>query len=398
MYAGCLEDALQPNSRLIEANNMLNLAVGFISSFLTAWLIVRYAGLSGDLMLDHNLGGIQKNHARPVPRVGGVGVCFATFMTFSIGAFFGSNPRSDSMLLLACASPVFISGVTEDLTKRVSPRVRLLCAMVSALAGVAVMHAVVHRTDVPLIDYALTVPAVAIGVTVLAVAGLTNALNIIDGFNGLASVVSILIFGSIGYVAHDVGDWFVMSVSLTAIGAIGGFLIWNYPVASIFLGDGGAYFIGFLIAELLVLLTLRHPNVCASYALVVIIYPVFETLFTIYRRLARGTPIGEPDRIHLHTLIFLRVVRKSGDVEDSRQIARRNARTAPYLWVLSLIGIVPATFFWHSQAVLLIAAFCFVVSYLWLYTSIVRFKTPRWLVRRRRRVIAGAVTEQTRHH
>jgi UDP-N-acetylmuramyl pentapeptide phosphotransferase/UDP-N-acetylglucosamine-1-phosphate transferase len=376
---------------------MLNLAVGFVTSSLMGWLIIRYAGFSGNFMLDHDLGGIQKNHARPVPRVGGVGICSSTLITFCVGAFFGTNPRGESLMLLACAAPAFVSGVVEDLTKRVSPRVRLLCAMASAFAGVLVLGAVVRRVDVPLIDYALSAPALAVGVTVLAVAGLTNALNIIDGFNGLASVVSILIFGSIGYVAHQVGDWLVMSVSLTAIGAIGGFLIWNYPAASIFLGDGGAYFIGFLTAELLVLLVLRHPNVCASYALVVIIYPTFETLFTIYRRLVRGRPVGEPDGIHLHTLIFLRVVRKGRDFKSPQQLARRNARTAPYLWVLSLTGIIPATFFWDNQTVLVIAALCFVASYLWLYACIVRFKVPRWLVGRRRPIVESGVAKQTRH-
>jgi UDP-N-acetylmuramyl pentapeptide phosphotransferase/UDP-N-acetylglucosamine-1-phosphate transferase len=373
---------------------MLNLALGFICSFCITLLIVRFAGRYGALSLDHDLKGVQKNHSHPVPRIGGIALMVAACVTFSIAAFVGGNPRQESMLLLLCASPAFLSGVIEDVTKRVSVRARLLSAMLAALAGAFLLHGVVGRVDLPLIDPILAVTPIAIGLTVLAVAGLTNAVNIIDGFNGLAAVVSILIFGSIGYVAHEVNDLLVMSAALTMIGAIGGFAIWNYPAASIFLGDGGAYFIGFTIAELLVLLVARHPNVCAWYAMVVAIYPLFETLFSIYRRrIVRGRPVGAPDGIHLHTLIFKRVVRKG---TDPRQRQRRNARTSPYLWVLSMIGIVPASLFWHNPVVLAVSALVFVVAYVWLYTAIVRFKTPRWLVSSQG-IVTAAVPEQTHH-
>jgi len=373
---------------------MLNLALGFISSFCMTLLIVRFAGRYGALSLDHDLNGVQKNHSHPVPRIGGIALMVAACVTFPIGALFGGNPRSESLLLLLCALPAFGSGVIEDLTKRVSVRARLLSAMLAALLGAFLLNGVIGRVDLPLVDPILAVAPIAIGLTVIAVAGLTNAVNIIDGFNGLAAVVAILIFGSIGYVAHEVGDLLVMSTALTMIGAIGGFAIWNYPAASIFLGDGGAYFIGFTIAELLVLLVARHPNVCAWYAIVVAIYPAFETLFSIYRRrIVRGRPVGAPDGIHLHTLIFKRVVRKG---TDPRQRQRRNARTSPYLWVLSMIGILPASLFWHNPVALAVTAVVFAVAYVWLYTAIVRFKTPRWLVSSQG-IVTAAVPEQTHH-
>jgi UDP-N-acetylmuramyl pentapeptide phosphotransferase/UDP-N-acetylglucosamine-1-phosphate transferase len=96
--------------------------------------------------------------------------------------------------------------------------------------------------------------------TVLAVAGIANAVNIIDGFNGLASVVTICMLVSLAYVAWQVGDMFVLVSALTVAGATAGFLIWNYPVGLIFLGDGGAYFIGFMLGELAMLLVMRNPR------------------------------------------------------------------------------------------------------------------------------------------
>jgi UDP-N-acetylmuramyl pentapeptide phosphotransferase/UDP-N-acetylglucosamine-1-phosphate transferase len=377
---------------------MLNLALGFASCFLVTFLIVRYADVFGALALDHDLKGVQKNHSAPVPRVGGIAIVCAAGITFAVGALFGVNPRGEPALLLLSAAPVLCGGVIEDLTKSVSPAVRLLCGFASALAGVYFLHAVVGRIDLPLIDQFLVITPIAVALTLLTVAGLTNAMNLIDGFNGLASGVAILVFGSLGYVAHQVDDWLVLSVSLTMIGAILGFLIWNYPAASIFLGDGGAYFVGFMMAELAVLLIARHPNVSAWYAAVVTIYPTFETVFSIYRRrIVRGRPAGDPDGIHLHTLVFKRLVRHGGMLQTTRQHSRRNARTSPYLWILSLIGIVPASLFWHSQVVLSLTALMFVATYVWLYASIVRFKAPRWLVASVSHEVTSRTAEQTRH-
>lgn len=367
---------------------MLNLTLSFISSFLVTMLIVRYAGVFGKLSMDYDLNGVQKNHAYAVPRVGGAGLFCAACATCMIGALFGSNPRDETMMLLGVAAPAFGSGLLEDLTKRVSPRTRLLCAMAGSVLGAFLLQAVIVRVNLPLIDRALSIAPIAIGLTMLTVAGLTNAMNIVDGMNGLASVTSILIFASIGYVAHEVGDWFVMSAALTMVGAMLGFVIWNYPVASIFLGDGGAYFSGFMMAELLVVLIARHPDVCAWYAVVVAIYPLFETVFSIYRRrVLKGRPVSQPDDLHLHTLVYKRIARRGIEPGQTRVRGQGNARTSPYLWVLSLIGVIPATLFWQSRFALAGAAVAFVAAYFWLYVSIVRFRTPHWLFMRHHTVI-----------
>lgn len=377
---------------------MFNLALSFVSSFLISMLIVRYAGRFGSTFIDYDLDAVQKNHKHPVPRVGGMGIVCATCMTCTIGALFGSNPRGETMMLICAAAPAFCSGLLEDMTKRVSPRARLFSALAGAVIGAYLLQAVITRVDLPMIDSWLAMSPLAIGLTMVAVAGLTNAMNIVDGMNGLASVTSILIFGSIGYVAHEVGDWFAMSVALTMVGAILGFAIWNYPTAFIFLGDGGAYFVGFVMAELLVVLIVRHPNVCSWYAAVVAIYPLFETIFSIYRRrMLKGRSVSQPDGLHLHTLVYKRIARRGARSEDTGVCERGNPNTSPYLWALALIGIVPATLFWQSPMVLAGAALAFVGAYLWLYRRIVRFRTPHWMIPGHGGVIGPAAAEKTRH-
>jgi UDP-N-acetylmuramyl pentapeptide phosphotransferase/UDP-N-acetylglucosamine-1-phosphate transferase len=161
------------------------------------------------------------------------------------------------------------------------------------------------------------------------------------------------------------------------IGAILGFFIWNYPKGSIFLGDGGSYLIGFWIAVLSVLLVARNPSVSPWFALLVNIYPIFETLFTIYRRkIHQGRNISDPDAIHFHSLLYRRVLKIQFGNTNSEAA---NARTSPYLWVLSGLPVILGIFFWKSTPSLFICIFIFILFYLWTYKRIVTFKTPKWL-------------------
>lgn len=361
---------------------MLSLCLGFIVSFLVSLLIVRYAHIHERYSADWDLNGVQKFHARPVPRIGGIAIVLG-FMAV-VGSLFVRGPHwvaYQCLLLSASAAAAFFAGTIEDLTKRVSPRERLIATMISALCAAWLLEARVVRTDIASVDAILQISAISVAITMLAVAGLANAVNIIDGFNGLASMVSTMMFLSIAYVAFQVGDALVLTVAFAMAGAILGFFIWNFPGGHIFLGDGGAYFVGFMLAELAILLVFRHPQVSAWYPVLMVIYPIFETLFSIYRRkIVRGVPAGYPDGVHLHSLIYKRMLRWAIGSKDERNLRRRNSMTAPYLWMLSLLAVIPATLFWNKTTVLLPFIGLFIFTYVWLYWSIVRFKVPRWMI------------------
>jgi len=360
---------------------MLSFALGFLVSLSITLMVIRYAHLHERFSGDQDLSGVQKFHARPVPRIGGVGILLG--LAVAALELQLSYPRvSTSILLLTgCGLPAFLSGLIEDLTKQVSPLVRLLCTMVAALLAYFLVGAAVTRISVPWFDAALAVPAVACAVTVLAVAALANAVNIIDGFNGLAAMVGIMMFASLAYVAFEVSDPIVLSGSLIMMGAILGFFIWNFPAGLIFLGDGGAYFVGFFLGELAILLVLRHRDVSPWYPVLLFMYPIFETCFSIYRKkFVRGTSPGMPDGVHLHMLVYKRLIRWAVGSATAKELTRRNSLTSPYLWLLCLVAVIPATLFWRHTVHLFIFTLVFVASYVSLYLSIVRFKVPRWLV------------------
>ena len=360
---------------------MLILMIAFMVSLgVTLWL-VRRAKADGHRFHDHDLSGPQKFHSAPVPRVGGLGIFAGVLAAVGLSWLRQPDIAFSATLLMFCAMPAFCSGLTEDLTKTQSPRRRLFFTAVSATLAVAVLDSVIDRTEVPGLDWIVSSPVGAALVTVFVVAGVANSVNIIDGFNGLASMCTMLMLASIGYVAFQVGDSLVLALAVAGVGAVLGFFVWNFPSGLIFLGDGGAYFLGFYVAELAILLLHRNPTVSPMFPLLVCIYPVFETLFSIYRRvMLRGQPAGMPDGIHLHSLIYRRIMRWALGKQAKRSAARRNSMTSPYLWMLCMTGVVPAVLFWDSTALLGGFIVLFGLIYTALYWRIVRFKAPRWMI------------------
>lgn len=360
---------------------MLNFSIGFFISFLFTMLIVRYAHIHEHFSADLDFTGAQKFHTRPVPRIGGVGIAVAALCTGGILWWRHAIQWPEFLMLLAAGAPAFLAGLIEDVTKSVSPRTRLIATMISALAAIWLLDARIIRIDVPWLDIAIAYFPLSIMITALAVAGLANAINIIDGFNGLASMVATMMFFSVAYVSLQVGDSLVLSIALAMAGAILGFFIWNFPSGLIFLGDGGAYFIGFVLAEAAVLLVIRNPSVSAWYPVLMVIYPIFETLFSIYRKkMLRGMSPGIPDGVHLHMLIYKRLMRWAVSSKNERHRVRRNSMTSPYLWLLSLLAVLPATLFWNRTWILALFCSIFMIVYIWLYQRIVRFQAPRWLI------------------
>jgi UDP-N-acetylmuramyl pentapeptide phosphotransferase/UDP-N-acetylglucosamine-1-phosphate transferase len=274
----------------------------------------------------------------------------------------------------------------EDLTKRVSPRRRLLATALAAACAWVALEATITRTAIPGLDMVVSYPLGAFVVTLFVVTGVANAFNIIDGFNGLASMCAVMMLVGLAYVAFVVGDQWVGLLALATVGAVLGFFIFNFPGGYIFLGDGGAYLLGFLTAELAILLLHRQPNVSPMFPLLLCIYPVFETLFSIYRRKwLRGAPVGQPDGAHLHSLIYRRFLRRATEDESVRDQTLRNSMTSPYLWMLCSLSVAPAMLWYDNTAALASVIGLFGISYVLLYWRIVRFKAPRWMLLRRSR-------------
>jgi UDP-GlcNAc:undecaprenyl-phosphate GlcNAc-1-phosphate transferase len=276
--------------------------------------------------------------------------------------------------------PAALGGIAEDMTQRLSVRYRLSLTGASGVLAVLLLDLTLPRTGWMWADSLLaTAPWLGMAIVVLAVAGLPHAFNIIDGYNGLAGMVALIVCLALAHVALQVGDRSLAALLVCTAAATGGFLVWNYPRGMLFAGDGGAYIWGVVIALASISLVQRNADVSPWFPMLLLIYPVWETIFSIYRKAVRGVSPGVADALHFHQLIYRRIVRGVFHDDESRRVLMRNNRTSPYLWGFTLLTVVPAVLFWGNSPLLM--AFCglFVVSYVMGYFAIVRFKVPSWL-------------------
>ena len=364
---------------------MFAAVTSFFVTLLTSLALIRHLHLHQHLSGDSAEQGPQKFHIGLTPRIGGIPI-LAGFFIGMLLAWYSSILPSKIMLPWFCAiTPVFLAGMLEDITKQISPRWRLMASFASAVLGAWLMGAVLRTIAVPGIDYLLAVfPWVALMLTVFAVGGICHSLNLIDGYNGLAGGVALMILTALGYVSFKVGDTELLTICALTIAATAGFLAWNYPRGLIFAGDGGAYLLGFIIAEISVILVVRHPRVSPWFPFTLVMYPVWETLFTIYRRkLIQGHAAGLPDALHLHQMVFNRLVRWMVGKREAKHLRRRNSLTTPYLWGMGLMTVLPALLFWQHTWVLQSVCLLFVFIYVWLYRRLVSFRAPKWLITRK---------------
>lgn len=331
--------------------------------------------------------GQQKIHDHWVPRLGGVPIAVAAFVGVMCWAWY-THPAYTLLAtsLIVCALPIFSAGLLEDLTRRVSPALRLWVAFVSAAMAFWLLDARMLRTDIAVLDQLLNAHVlISLAVSMVAVGGVAHATNIIDGCNGLAGGVCVIALSAIAGIAAQAGDPFVTGAALILAGATLGFLFWNFPNGRIFLGDAGAYMLGCLMAILSLMLVVRNPAVSPWALLLVLVYPVWETLFSIFRRgRHKLSSISQPDALHLHQLIMRRMVRRYGPRPMGAEKVWRNARTSPYLWLLAGLSAIPAVVFWNNP--LWAGACCalFVVTYGLAYRAVVTFRVPGIFVQQSR--------------
>ena len=329
--------------------------------------------------LDDPEASIRKIHAAPTPRCGGLAIGGALLVGGAATWLLGGQIEMLAWLFL-CAAPGFAGGLIEDFTKRAGVLLRLVLTAVAATLFVALLDARITQVGIPGLDLALTLPAVSFLVTVFAITGVAHATNVIDGLNGLAAFISLLASIALAIVAAAVGDAAVFLPACVLAASIAGFLLVNFPRGRLFLGDGGAYLIGLFLAGLSVLLVHRNAEVSPWFPLLLLAYPIWETLFSMYRRKVRGRPTGRADALHLHSLVYRRVVRWRGHASSSADSVMRNSISSLLLWTIPASCFLLALAFWGSTLALQTAAVCFAVLYTLGYRRLARFGVPAWMV------------------
>ena len=327
---------------------MISLAVSsFLISFIVSILVI-YISHKYNYFIDcEKSNKPQKFHETPVPRAGGIGIMVAFGLLFL---------TTYGVKLFIPALLAFLSGIFEDFHNSLSAKTRLIMQSIAALSAIYFANAVVTY-----LGLGIELPhIVGIIFSMFAIVGMINAINIIDGFNGLASGVVILILISLAVVTYQHNNQELLTAIIVLLGATFGVFILVFPKGKIFLGDGGAYLLGFLVGVFGIILASNYKDISPWYILAIFIYPVWEVIFSIARKLyMKNSPI-KPDSYHMHMLVF-------------RVLIKNNSLTALIILTSILPFIIISTIYYNCSLcnILLIIVFIiiYLVAYLYLFNK-----------------------------
>jgi UDP-GlcNAc:undecaprenyl-phosphate GlcNAc-1-phosphate transferase len=357
--------------------NMEPVLIGFLVTFVATRLLCRLTKVLS--IGQDSIEGVQKFHVNPTSRLGGVAIFFGLAASGLVVSGVAEIHHYSFWFFLA-ALPVWLAGLTEDLTRRVGPTFRLVMATLSAACLFGTLSISVNRTDVWPIDLLLSIPGSPFCVTLLVVAGFTHSMNIVDGFHGLACGLAIIAISALAFMSWKVGDTLVLQMCLTSFAVVLGFFVFNWPKGAIFLGDAGAYLIGFWVVELGILLAMRNLEISPMAPVVAGLVPLIETLFSMYRRnIIRNHPVNQPDALHLHTLVYRRILFNPTSTYTSNQLNAVNAKVALFFWLPAAIVAILSCIFAESTEVQLVLMLIYLALYNWLYLRLVRFNTPAFM-------------------
>jgi len=327
----------------------------FISVLLTLFLIFihkRYK-FGGDVFNS------RKVHDLSTSRLGGIAVAGS----FLISIFLESNLNIFDVYLVLILIAFFIFVLIEDVKGVLKPSYRLLAIIVCSFLVVSELDLGISKLNVPILDLFLENLPVSILFTTISLSLLANGFNLIDGFNGLVVGFSIMVLSTLMTVANEVSEPEIYILSNNLLMASLGFFILNFPFGKIFLGDAGAYFLGLTTGALALLLAQKNETISYWFVLALFIYPVYELVFSMIRRkFKEKTKTSQADNLHLHHLIFKKVINCS--YFPRKEFC--NSATSFIMALLASSSVLPA-YIWADNPG---ALFSICIIYMAIYTSI----------------------------
>jgi len=310
---------------------------------------------------------IQRIHLNETPRLGGF---IFILLLVSFVAFSNSNESIQLLkIILICLIPIIFMGIKEDLFHNVEPAIRLLALLfVGWLFRVQFSGPLPILTDIPFIGKLLLLQGGISIFYILSIVAVANGMNLIDGVNGLCGAVALSILSALLFLSYKTADITMLSLIFTVILLLIPFMLLNYPYGRIFLGDLGAYSLGLIVSMLTIILFGRHPEISPWGAVLILIYPAFEVVFSLLRRIIKGVSIYHADTGHLHLKLFYFFKPQPA----YKKIA--NALVMPLLSVLWLFPLISISWVYQKPFFIWIAVILFLLLYLFIYAAIPSIK------------------------
>lgn len=289
----------------VEIDMLMIYIIGFIVSLVLALgltpLVKKFAIKVGVVDVPN----ARKVHTRVMPRLGGLGI----YLSFVIGlvallpfipdSYISSRDLDFVGAFLVGGTMIVLLGALDDRFD-LSAKLKLLIQIATACVVVFGFDIKIEFANIPFHTYSSVETWMSIPFTILWIVGVTNAINLIDGLDGLAAGVSAIAIGTIAVMAFIMGNEITAVLCLLLLGSILGFLYFNFHPAKIFMGDSGSLFLGFSLALLSLLGFKQVAIVSFLTPLILIGVPLSDTMFAIVRRWMQKKPIFSPDKGHLH--------------------------------------------------------------------------------------------------
>jgi UDP-GlcNAc:undecaprenyl-phosphate/decaprenyl-phosphate GlcNAc-1-phosphate transferase len=269
---------------------LLTLIVCFLISLLITPLVKKAAYKIGATDRPNK----RKVHQTVMPRLGGL----AIYIAFLSGVFILKPENQSSASIIIGSGIIIICGILDDIYE-LSPKFKLLAQIVAT--SIIVFYGGLQITFINLPFGGLfEFGYLSLPFTFLWVIGITNAINLIDGLDGLAAGVSSIALVAISGMAIIMGNMYVVTIGLILLASTLGFLYHNFHPAKIFMGDTGSLFLGFMISVLSLLGFKNVTFVSFIVPIIILGVPISDTVFAIVRRLINNQPLSSPDKSHLH--------------------------------------------------------------------------------------------------
>ena len=300
----------------------------------------------------------QTLHRKSISRFGGVGL----YSSLAIISFVDSDANYEFLrLALLCSMPIFFLGILDDLALEIKPIIRLLVVFPSALLAYFFLGTEAYSLEIPIIDSLFKFEIFSILFICFAIAGMTNAFNMLDGVNGNVMLYSLTVCAITLFQQNSNFDLSLNYYFVAMFFSILGVFVLNFPFGRIFLGDGGAYFLGIALS-IGIIKYYQVNNLSPWYVFAVFIYPVVDVAFSIFRRIIAKVSALEPDNKHLHHLIYKKATKAGVRSENFKHLL-----CTLFIFIFYTPFLVAANYLSDNTIALMSISAIFVLFYFCLY-------------------------------
>ena len=294
---------------MVLNNLILFLILISFSLFFYKYFVLFLNKFNPKLLVDDQFKKPQSFHETPISISGGTGI-FSSFLILNLYLFFSKEIIYYEYL--SFCSLFFILGLSDDLKLNLRPKFRLLSMLIILIALVISNNFYVENTGIGYLNKFLEIDIFALFFVCLCFLFIINGSNLIDGYNGLLSIHTLIILINLSFINYlnENTDLALFILCLILILII--FLKYNFPKASIFLGDGGSYFLGAFVAISVIKTSIANPTISPFYFCILLFYIFFEVFFSFIRKITKEkmSPLF-PDKKHLHMLIYKNFLKKN---------------------------------------------------------------------------------------